>query len=159
MGFVKLSIEIAALAEDVFSLVKDEKKMLSLVPLPLKWEFHVEKLTDGPVRVGTKYRVSARRGKLRRVLWTAEVVGLVENRLYHTKSTSGFNFKVSKWTLEPISVGTRLTRTLEYDLPGWILGTVADWLWVNKKIKKKTEEWLMNIKRYMERNPSAYSAF
>lgn len=150
MGIIKISTEIDVSVEKVFHLVKDEKRMLDLVPLP-RGKIYVEKLTEGPLQVGTEFSVAYRVGFFTLKLWTSKVIELVENRLYHTRSSSGFNFKASIWTLESLPRGTRLTRYVKYELPGSVIGKVVDRLWVNRWLKKKTTLWIKDIKKYLEK--------
>jgi hypothetical protein len=86
MGKVKVSIEIKASAVDVFSLVQNSEKVVTL--MPSDWQINVEKLTEGPIREGTGHRIRAKKGLLG-VDYKDRVEEIVENQKIITRTGTG----------------------------------------------------------------------
>ena len=56
----------------------------------------------------------------------------------------------SLWVLEPTAKGTKLTYSMDYELPYSILGKLVDKLRVKKDIDKSVAEMMENIKKGLE---------
>jgi hypothetical protein len=97
------SIIINASPDKVFSLVDDLEGWPQWIPSILK----IEKLTDGPLREGSRIRVTARSGVTIRLLMTlTEFVpgqrGVLEGKVLGVRMVRYYRF-------EPVEGGTRLT--------------------------------------------------
>ena len=56
----------------------------------------------------------------------------------------------TQWVFESVGAATRLTYTLEYDLPIPVLGTALDSLFVRPGWKHRLERSLQNLRRHFE---------
>ena len=57
---------------------------------------------------------------------------------------------VNSWTFEPTAKGTKLTFSMDYEVPYSVLGKVIDKLKVSKDVKKELNMWLPNAKKALE---------
>jgi len=57
---------------------------------------------------------------------------------------------VNSWTFEPTAKGTKLTFSLDYEVPYSVLGKVIDKLKVGKDIEKSMSQMQENIKKALE---------
>lgn len=108
---IKESIEIKSAPEKVFQYLKLVKPRLRLNPAYKLIEF--EKLTEGPITKGSRYRVKAIAGD-RIIEYESEVVEFIENEKFSTCDTRG-RLKVSL-TLKPTKEGTLLVHEEEFTL-------------------------------------------
>ena len=58
----------------------------------------------------------------------------------------------ARWELIPEGDGTRLTATFDYELPGGVLGKIADALIAKRMNAKSLEQGLQNFKALVERH-------
>jgi coenzyme Q-binding protein COQ10 len=61
---------------------------------------------------------------------------------------------VSRWSYVPEGEGTRVTAAFDYEIPGGVLGKVADKLVVERVNAENLEKSLANLKAEVERNIS-----
>ena len=140
------SIEIEASPEKVFTLINDLKKMNALSKGFAEGEY----ISKGPVGVGTTMHYVAKAGG-QQSEHDMEVTEFVKNNkvVAHTIGASKLKMQMS-YTLEPTAKGTKLTFSVDYELPYSILGKIVDKLRVSKDMEKSIERMLRNTKNALE---------
>ena len=147
MGKVTVSVDIRAAPEAVFSLIKDTKQVVSL--MPIGWQVDADKLTKEPTGVGTEYAIRIKSLWLR-IAYRDKVEEFVENNKIRSRSVNGFNYTNLVWSVEANNDGARLTRKAEFELPYSFLGTIIDKLVAERVFRRVGENWLRNIKAHLE---------
>ena len=145
MAKIRKSIEIDAPLEAVFNYIKDLENMPEWMT---SCESH--KITsEQKYGVGTTtHCVMEQAGRI--IEWDAVVTEYIENRkqAWHcdkpSKNDGIFEF-------EPTEEGTKVTFTMDYDLPYSILGMIIDKLKVSKAIEKNVDEGLTKLKEILEK--------
>jgi uncharacterized protein YndB with AHSA1/START domain len=142
MGKFTKSIEIEASPEKVFTYINDDKKLNEV-----NKDVKVETTSEGPVGVGTtRHFVGAAGGK-----WDTEITEFVKNKKIAQHTIGAGDMKVTdSWTLEPTAKGTKLTTSMDYELPYSLLGKLVDKVRVSKFIEKNLDQMLENIKKALE---------
>jgi hypothetical protein len=75
----------------------------------------------------------------------------VKNTKFVTKTMGGSKLKMTgSYILEPTAKGTKLTQTMDYEVPYSILGKLIDKLKVGKELKKGSVEAMENLKKALE---------
>lgn len=128
------SIDLKLPAEDVFAFLKDIESRLRLNPFYRVLSF--EKLTEGDVGVGTRFRIVLMSGE-RRSEYISEVVEFVENKKIVTRDAKG-RLRLAL-TLDQIPDGTRLTHDEEFVIP-------AELLYPEEKEQPDSPLWLKVIR-------------
>jgi len=146
MGKMTHSIEIEASPEKVFAFILDMEKMNQLTKGGSEGQY----TSKGAVGVGTTVHMIGKAGGSQ-AEWDMEVTEFEKNKKIglHTIGTSKFKATVSS-TLEPTAKGTKLTNTMEYELPYSILGKIVDKLRVGKDLEKSAEKQLSCMKKALE---------
>jgi carbon monoxide dehydrogenase subunit G len=141
------SIDIEASPEKVWAFIFDLKKMNELT----KGFSEGEYASKGPIGVGTKMHYVGKAGGSQAEFDT-EITEFEKNKKasMHTIGASKFRVVNASRTLEPTAKGTKLTTTMEYELPYSILGKIVDKLKVSKDIEKTAERTLENVKKALE---------
>jgi len=142
LGKFTKSIEIEASPEEVFTFINDDKKMNEA-----NKDVKVETTSEGPVGVGTtRHFVGAAGGK-----WDDEITEFVKNKKIASHTIGKGDMKITgSWTLEPTAKGTKLTTSMDYELPYSLLGKLVDKVRVSKFIEKNMDQMLENIKKALE---------
>ena len=142
MGKFTKSIEIEASPEKVFTYINDDKKLNEV-----NKDVKVETTSEGPVGVGTtRHFVGSAGGK-----WDMEITEFVKNKKVASHTIGAGDMKVTdSWTLEPTAKGTKLTASMDYELPYSLLGKLVDKVRVSKFIEKNLDQMLENIKKALE---------
>lgn len=78
----------------------------------------------------------------------AEITEATPERL--TLKTSGGIPSTWVWTLAPADGGTDLRLAIEYNLPGSVLGAIADKLVIERQNQKEADQTLANLKARLE---------
>lgn len=170
---IKLKIDIHRSPDEVFSYLKKIEPRLRLNPSYnlINFEF----LTPGPVRVGTKYRVTVQTQDLR-FSYIGVVKELIENQKIVTEDSEG-KLRVT-FVLRPIKDGTELSYFEEFELPmdallkeeektGNIFTRILEFFFKTggfcqqelqkrklrllEELEKKAQNWLLKIKEDIER--------
>ena len=150
MGSMNLSIRIDASPEVVFAVVSDVENS----PDRIDWYERVDMLTDGPVRVGTKWRETRRMNNKQSVEeW--EMTAL-ESPNYFTAYCDSQGYDV-EWTMrvDPDGEGSRLTLDMTTK-PRTFIGkllTPVEWL-LSSMCKKMVRKDLESTKAYIEQSSS-----
>ena len=110
------SITIALPPEEVFSFLRNVEERLRLNPFYQVLSF--EKLTEGNVGVGTRFRITVL-GNERRAEYESEVLVFVENRKIVTRDMQGR--LLLTLTLRETGKGTLLTHDEEFIIPADVL--------------------------------------
>ena len=142
MGKFTKSIEIEASPEEVFTFINDDKKMNEAFKTVKQ-----ETTSKGPVGVGTtRHFVGAAGGK-----WDTEITEFVKNKKIAQHTIGKGDMKVTdSWTLEPTAKGTKLTTSMNYELPYSLLGKLIDKIRVSKVIEKDLDQMLEYMKKALE---------
>jgi len=142
LGKFTKSIEIEASPEKVFTYINDDKKLNEV-----NKDVKVETTSEGPVGVGTtRHFVGSAGGK-----WDMEITEFVKNKKVASHTIGAGDMKVTdSWTLEPTAKGTKLTASMDYELPYSLLGKLVDKVRVSKFIEKNLDQMLENIKKALE---------
>lgn len=150
MGRVEYSVEVAAPVEKVFAFATDWKCMEKIGPKDA--EIKVEKLTEGPIGIGTKWRIS---GIMvgRKMDDVVEYVEFEENRRVRTRLVSSNTMKRFYVTavFEATDGGTKYTEIWDYELPYGVLGKLIDKLKVRKDIQHFLNAILEKGKEILEK--------
>ena len=102
-------------AEDVFAYVGDQTNAVH-------WQaglVEVQRLTDGPVGVGTRHRI-VRTFMGRRLAVENEYVAFEPGRRVVFRTTSGSMPLEASYPVEPAEGGSRITSTIEMDASGFL---------------------------------------
>ena len=146
MGNITKSIEIEASPEKVFAFINDAKKMNEAS----KGFAEMEYTSEGPVGVGTTSHRIVRLGGQERE-WDAEVTEFVKNKKMSDRTIGGSKAKLTdSWTFEPTAKGTKLTVSMDYEVPYSVLGKVIDKLKLSKDLDKVMGKMLENVKKALE---------
>lgn len=150
MGRMNLSISINATPETVFATVSDVENS----PNRIDWYEKVDMLTDGPVRVGTKWREIRRMYNKQSVEeWTMTAF---ESPHYFSACCDSQGYDV-EWTMrvDPENDGSRLTLNMTTK-PRTFIGKLmapVEWL-MSAMCKKMVRKDLESTKAYIEQGLS-----
>jgi len=140
MATIKSSITINAPVNKVFEYTKPEN-------LPEIWPSLVEvrnvkELPGGGYSWDWKYKMAGMNFN-----GSSEHVEFVENQRTVSKST-GIDSTIT-WSYEPVAGGTKMTTETEYNIPGSLLGRVAEGF-ITKVNENESETILANLKARLE---------
>jgi len=107
----------------------------------------VERLTDGEVGEGTKYRVQFRPQPMSPAEGTIEVVGFEPNRRIVSRSDMGNMKPELTHVFEEANGGTKVTRRIQIETSG--LMTLMSPL-MKMMARRRNAEFLENLKRVLE---------
>jgi carbon monoxide dehydrogenase subunit G len=140
------SIEIEASPEEVFAFLLDKEKMNEAGKGFSQFEY----TSKGPVGVGTsKHYVTGSEGST--MEFDSEVIEFVKNKKMVSHTIGASKFKgTDSFTLEPTAKGTKLTYSLDYELPYSVLGKLINKVSVQKKMEKGIINALENGKKALE---------
>ena len=146
MGKLTKSIEIEASPEKVFTFINDDKKMNEAT----KGFAEMEYTSKEPVGVGTTYHLIAKIGGQERES-DMEITEFVKNKKMssHTIGTSKAKM-TNSWTFEPTAKGTKLTNSMDYEVPYSVLGKLVDKVKVSKDMDKVMGKLMENVKKALE---------
>ena len=106
----------------------------------------VEYTSKGPVGVGTTGHFVNKNGT-----FDAEITEFVENKKVTWQTVKESQIKVAlSFILEPTTQGTKLTNSMDYELPYSILGKLLDKVKVKRDIDKEVAFWMGNAKNALE---------
>ncbi|MFW9896589.1 MAG: hypothetical protein ACFFD7_12355 [Candidatus Thorarchaeota archaeon] len=118
--------------------------------LPEEAEAKIEMLTEAPIGVGTKFRLTTLLSG-RKLSTETEFIVFEKNRRTVERQTKG---DLKKWEVESIfevtNKGTKITTTFDYELPYSILGKIIDKLGTGKQIKEFATMASERSKQYLE---------
>jgi carbon monoxide dehydrogenase subunit G len=140
------SIEIEASPDKVFAFLLDKEKMNEATKGFSQFEY----ITSGPVGMGTKMHYITGSGGST-MEHDTEVIEFVQNEKFvsHTIGASKFKGKAS-FTLEPTAKGTKLTYSMDYEMPYSVIGKLIDKVSVHKKMEEGISNALENGKKALE---------
>lgn len=146
MARINLSIDVNASPETVFAVFSDVEN----APDRIEWYENVEMLTDGPVRVGTKWRETRRINNKQSVEQWEMTAFDRPNYFSAYCDSQGYDVE---WTMrvQPAEVGSRLTLEMTTK-PRTIIGklfTPVEWL-MSGMCKKMIRKDLESTKAYIE---------
>jgi ligand-binding SRPBCC domain-containing protein len=147
MPTLEKSIEIAAPAETVWSIVADPSFVPKLYP-------HIIAVTPGHSRIATVGKTVTITAKIagRRMLASMVATEVVANRKFSYKHLpDGFLDRyLCSIVLEPTKKGTKLTESVEYEAHAGYLGKTVSALVVHRLVKENVLESLKNLKEIAE---------
>jgi carbon monoxide dehydrogenase subunit G len=140
------SIEIEASPDKVFAFLLDKEKMNEATKGFSQFEY----ITSGPVGMGTKMHYITGSGGST-MEHDTEVIEFVQNEKFvsHTIGASKFKGKAS-FTLEPTAKGTKLTYSMDYEMPYSVIGKLIDKVSVHKKMEEGISNAMENAKKTLE---------
>ena len=150
MGSMNLSINIDATPETVFAVVSDVENS----PDRIDWFEKVEMLTDGPVRVGTKWRETRRMGKKQSNEEWEMTAFERPNHFSAYCDSQGYDVEYTM-RVDPEGDGSRLTLEMT-TRPRTFIGklmTPLEWLMAGM-MKKMVRKDLQSTKAYIEQGSS-----
>jgi uncharacterized protein YndB with AHSA1/START domain len=133
--------------EDVFAYVSDTSNDPA-------WHTDIleaEKVTEGPIGVGTRWRLRFKpfMGVSES---TSEVVEFEPNRKEVLRGVAGPMTTTLTYTFEPVAGGTRHARRVQISIAGWM--KLMDPL-MRLMVPKRNGTFLANLKRVLERSPGS----
>jgi len=147
LGKVTRSIEIKASPEKVFAFMLDMEKMNQISKGASEGQY----TSKGPVGLGTTMHMIGKAGGSQ-AEWDMEVTEFEKNKKISMRTIGTSKFKMTaSSTLEPTAKGTKLTNTMEYELPYSILGKIVDKLRVGKDLEKGSEKNISDMKIALEK--------
>jgi uncharacterized membrane protein len=146
LGKLAKSVEIEASPEKVFAFFIDNEKMNEIG----KGNLEVEQTSKGPVGVGsTSHWVATAGGNQQE--WDMEITEFVKNKKLVTRTIGASKFKAAiSYALEPTAKGTKVTYSMDYELPYSVLGKLVDKLKVGKDIEKNIGAIIEKAKKALE---------
>jgi len=144
VGVLRNSIDIARPAVEVFEYCSDQCNELEWTPGPMK---SCERLTDGPVGLGTRYRAEWSGAGSRIV----EITRYEHPRSWQASADSGAIGMVFDCSVEPIPGGSRLNVQTEIRTHGlaMLVSPLLDWVMQRQRVQS-----LAAIKRTLEAKPA-----
>lgn len=141
------SIEIEAPPEKVFAFITDMEKMNEIT----KGFQETSYTSKGPVGVGSTMHVVGKAGGSQEE-FDMEITEFEKNKKIIMRTIGASKLKVqTSDILEPTANGTKLTGTMDYELPYSILGKIVDKLRVSKDLEKTMEKNQRNLKKALEK--------
>lgn len=147
MHRLKNSIEIAARPERVYELIATPQNLPRIWPSMIDVS-NVQQRPDGGMTFDWLYKMAGLHFRGR-----SESVRMEPNKLLEFKNASGIPSTI-RWTFEPRGSGTLLTSEIEYDIPGPVLGKLAEAI-VAKLNEREQKTVLENAKTAVELSPEA----
>jgi uncharacterized protein YndB with AHSA1/START domain len=148
MGRVESSVEIEAPVEKVFAFLSNPKNQEKIF---VDSDFKIEDISEQPVRVGTRFRISAVIGGRNVKPHWHEIVEFEKNRRIVDSEVKGGGGVFKKehliFALETADKRTKLTIVEDYEFPYSVLGKLIDKLmarkgfelWIQSGAKKAKE--------------------
>jgi uncharacterized protein YndB with AHSA1/START domain len=151
MGRVESSVAIEAPIEKVFVFLSNPKNQEKIF---VDSDFKIEDISQQPVGVGTRFRISAViGGRTVKPHWH-EIIKFEENSKIVNSEVKGGGGVFKKehliFDLEPIKSGTKLTITEDYKFPYSVLGTVIDKLMAKKGFERWIQSGALKAKEILE---------
>lgn len=137
------SIEIEASPEEVFAFLLDKEKMNEATKGFSQFEY----TSKGPVGAGTiKHNVTGSGMK-----FDSEITEFVKNKKLASHTIGASKFKgIEAFTLESTAKGTKVTYSMDYEMPYSVLGKLIDKLSVHKKMEEGISNAMENAKKALE---------
>ena len=145
MPHVEESIFIAAPPEAVFDLIANQPERMPEWWPPMTDQ---ERVTPPPTQTGSVSRYVYNMMGVE-IKGEHEVRAFEANRHLRVTTTSGID-STFDYIFEPEGDGCRLTVRVDYDLPGGILGRLANKVVVERKNVEDLRAGLQNLKRLLE---------
>ncbi len=146
MAKVTKTIEIEASPEKVFAFLIDSEKMNEIT----KGYMEVEPTSKGPLGVGSTAHHVASAGRNQQEFDT-EITEFVKNKKGAVRTIGASKFKMTaSYALEPTAKGTKLTYSMDYELPYSVLGKIIDKLKVGKDMEKNIGAMIEKVKKTLE---------
>jgi len=146
MGHVRDTFHIDASPDRVWALSIDPSRYSD-------WQAGLVEVKDitGPLdHVGSKVTVVFK-VMGRRLEGTVEVTKVEPGKLIEERgSIVGGGPAVSTFRIEPVSGGTDMTVELDYELPGGLIGDIADKLFMERAIERQIRHSNENLKALIE---------
>ena len=148
MGRVESSIEIEAPIEKVFAFLSNPKNREKILAHA---EVKVEDVSKGPIGVGTTYRWSAVLAGRKVDLHPHEIVEFEKNRRFVDHDKGG-SLKKEQFTFvfAATDKGTKVTMTIDYELPYSVIGKILDKLRFRKEFERFLNGGAQKAKEILE---------
>ena len=147
MHRIKKSIEINAKPQQVFELITTPQNLPSIWPSMIEAS-NVERRADGTHKFDWVYKMAGLHFK-----GHSESTKVETNKYSEVKNEGGIP-STFKWSFEPRGSGTLLTCEVEYEMPGSVLGKLAEAV-AAKLNERECVTVLENAKSTLELAPQA----
>jgi carbon monoxide dehydrogenase subunit G len=146
MRTITKTIEIEVSPEKAFAFLLDKEKMNEASKGFSQFEY----TSKGPVGVGTTMHYVTGSGNST-MEFDSEVIEFVKNEKFVSHTIAAGKFKgTASFTLEPTTKGTKVTYSMDYEMPYSVLGKLIDKVSVHKKMEKGISDALENGKKALE---------
>jgi carbon monoxide dehydrogenase subunit G len=146
MRKITKTIEIEASPEKAFAFLLDKEKMNKASKGFSEFEY----TSKGPVGVGTTMHYVTGSGNST-MEFDSEVIEFERNKKFVSHTIGASKFKgTASFTLEPTAKGTKITYSMEYEMPYSVLGKLIDKVSVHKKMEEGITNALENGKKALE---------
>jgi coenzyme Q-binding protein COQ10 len=145
MPHVEETILIAAPVEKVFDFIANSPESMPDWWPPMTLQ---ERVTPPPTRLGSVSRYAYNMLGIE-IKGEHEVTAFTPNERLHVTTTSGLD-SAFDWLFRVEKGGCRLTVRVDYEVPGGILGKLANKVVVERKNLEDLQQGLRNLKRLME---------
>lgn len=145
-----VSIEIEASPEKVFAFITSEK----INDVYKEW-IEIKWTSDVPVGVDSIAHCVGM-GRQKGAEWDIKVTEFVKDkkitmRSMRSKESSKLALNsTNSFTLEPTTKGTKVSYSIEYEMPWSVLGELIDELMVKRNMEKQNTKLLENLKKALE---------
>jgi carbon monoxide dehydrogenase subunit G len=140
------TIEIEVSPEKAFAFLLDQEKMNKAAKGFSEFEY----TSKGPVGVGTTMHYVTGSGNST-MEFDSEVIEFERNKKFVSHTIGASKFKgTASFTLEPTAKGTKITYSMEYEMPYSVLGKLIDKVSVHKKMEEGITNALENGKKALE---------
>jgi len=149
MGRVESSIEIEAPIEKVFAFLSNPKNKEKILAHA---EVKVENVSEQPIGVGTTYRWSGVLAGRKVGFHSHEIVEFEKNRRFvdHHKGGGSLKKEESTFVFAATDRGTKVTMSIDYELPYSVLGKILDKLRFRKEFERFLNVGAQKAKEILE---------
>jgi uncharacterized protein YndB with AHSA1/START domain len=151
MGRVESSVVIEAPVKKVFVFLSNPKNQEKIF---VDSDFKIEDVSEQPVGVGTRFRISAVIGGRKVKPHWHEFVEFEENRRFVDSEVKGgggvFKRENLTFAFENTDRGTKVTITEDYEFPYSVLGKIIDKLMARKGFERWIQSGAKKAKEVLE---------
>lgn len=149
MARIERSVEINASPTEVFELLTDLDRLSQWATVAGE----TENPPDKPLRTGQSWQHGIRVGGMT-ITADWRVAGLEAPRYVEYEVTAPGDGRMNmKQRISPTQQGSLVELEIDYELPGGLLGQLADRVYVERRNEREAESSLQNLKDLLEGRP------
>ena len=149
MGHIERSVEISRPPEVVFDTLADLDRLTDWATIVVE----TRDISHTPVQDGATFRQTIRiAGRTLETEWRVVELERPRHVAYEATSADGGRMTMRQ-TVAPAGGGSRVELQIDYDLPGGVLGDLADLVYVERRNTRDAEHSLQNLKDLLEGRP------